>query len=182
MNFPCGARILRGPAGKTQSKKSGSMIDDRNQSRKELGQEMDTIENIMKPNDSLIELTADVVAAYVSNNPVPVSELPNLIAEVHAALGRIGGSVEAAPAEKQKPAVNPKKSVGDDYIICLEDGKKFKSLKRHLMTHYSLTPEQYREKWGLEASYPMVAPNYAIARSNLAKSMGLGRKRKGKGK
>ena len=82
------------------------------------------------------------------------------------------------PADKQKPAVNPKKSVHDDYIVCLEDGKKFKSLKRHLMTHYGLTPEQYREKWGLDASYPMVAPNYAAARSQLAKKMGLGRKRK----
>ena len=148
--------------------------------QKELGLEMENQEMITKPSDSLLELTADVVAAYVSNNPVPVSELPGLIAEIHAALGRIGGAVEAAPAEKQKPAVNPKKSVGDDYIICLEDGKKFKSLKRHLMTHFGLSPEAYREKWGLEPNYPMVAPNYATARSNLAKSMGLGRKRKKK--
>lgn len=130
--------------------------------------------------DTLIELTADVVAAYVSNNPVPASELPNLIAEIHAALGRVGGVQEAAPAEKPKPAVNPKKSIHDDYIVCLEDGKKFKSLKRHLMTHYGLTPEQYREKWGLDANYPMVAPNYAAARSQLAKKMGLGRKPKGR--
>ncbi len=128
-------------------------------------------------NDSLIELTADVVAAYVSNNPVPATDLPNLIAEVHAALGRVSGSVEAVVVEKQKPAVNPKKSIHDDYLICLEDGKKFKSLKRHLMTHYGLTPDEYREKWGLDASYPMVAPNYAEARSALAKKMGLGRKR-----
>ncbi len=148
--------------------------------QKELGLEMENQEMMTKPSDSLLELTADVVAAYVSNNPVPVSELPGLIAEIHAALGRIGGAVEAAPAEKQKPAVNPKKSVGDDYIICLEDGKKFKSLKRHLMTHFGLSPEAYREKWGLEPNYPMVAPNYATARSNLAKSMGLGRKRKKK--
>jgi predicted transcriptional regulator len=126
----------------------------------------------------LIELTADVVAAYVSNNPVPAGDLPNLIAEIHSALGRVGAGVEQAPAEKPKPAVNPKKSIHDDYIICLEDGKKFKSLKRHLMTHYGLTPDQYREKWGLDASYPMVAPNYAAARSQLAKKMGLGRKRK----
>jgi len=131
-----------------------------------------------KNNDMLIELTADVVAAYVSNNPVPVSELSNLIADVHTALGRVGAAGEQAPAEKQKPAVNPKRSVHDDYIICLEDGKKFKSLKRHLMTHYGLTPEQYREKWGLDPNYPMVAPNYAAARSQLAKKMGLGRKRK----
>ena len=106
-----------------------------------------------------------------------VADLPNLIADVHNALARIGATVEEAPAEKQKPAVNPKRSVHDDYIICLEDGKKFKSLKRHLMTHYGMTPEQYREKWGLDASYPMVAPNYAAARSQLAKEMGLGRKR-----
>ncbi len=132
---------------------------------------------VQSVNDSLIELTADVVAAYVSNNPVPATDLPNLIAEVHAALGRVSGSVEAVVVEKQKPAVNPKKSIHDDYLICLEDGKKFKSLKRHLMTHYGLTPDEYREKWGLDASYPMVAPNYAEARSALAKKMGLGRKR-----
>ncbi|MDZ5698380.1 MULTISPECIES: MucR family transcriptional regulator [Phyllobacteriaceae] len=133
-----------------------------------------------KNDEVLIELTADVVAAYVSNNPVPASELSNLIADVHAALGRVNRSAEQAPAEKQKPAVNPKRSVHDDYIICLEDGKKFKSLKRHLMTHYGLTPEQYREKWGLDPNYPMVAPNYAVARSQLAKKMGLGRKPKSK--
>ena len=130
-------------------------------------------------NTALMELTADVVAAYVSNNSVPASDLPSLIADVHSALGRVGGAVvEVAAADKQKPAVNPKKSVTDDYIVCLEDGKKFKSLKRHLMTHYNMTPEQYREKWGLEPNYPMVAPNYAAARSQLAKSMGLGRKPK----
>ncbi len=138
---------------------------------------MEMIENNLKNDDMLIELTADVVAAYVSNNPVPAGELPNLIADVHAALGRVGGAAEQAPVEKPKPAVNPKKSITDDYIICLEDGKKFKSLKRHLMTHYNLTPEQYREKWGLDPNYPMVAPNYAAARSQLAKEMGLGRKR-----
>jgi len=126
----------------------------------------------------LIELTADVVAAYVSNNPVPAGELPNLIADIHSALGRVGSGTEQVPTEKPKPAVNPKKSIHDDYIVCLEDGKKFKSLKRHLMTHYGLTPDQYREKWGLDANYPMVAPNYAAARSQLAKKMGLGRKRK----
>ena len=130
--------------------------------------------------EMLIGLTADVVAAYVSNNSVPVGELPNLIADVHAALGRVGGGIEQPPVDKQKPAVNPKRSIHDDYIICLEDGKKFKSLKRHLMTHYGLSPDAYREKWGLDATYPMVAPNYAAARSNLAKKMGLGRKRKGR--
>ncbi|MGD9913855.1 MAG: MucR family transcriptional regulator [Rhizobiaceae bacterium] len=129
-------------------------------------------------NETLIELTADVVAAYVSNNSVAAGDLAGLILEVHAALGRAGNGADAAAADKPKPAVNPKKSITDDYIICLEDGKKFKSLKRHLMTHYNLTPEQYREKWGLDANYPMVAPNYALARSNLAKEMGLGRKRK----
>jgi predicted transcriptional regulator len=142
------------------------------------GAKMNTNENPARNGDMLIELTADVVAAYVSNNPVPVGELPNLIADVHAALGRVGSTTEQAPADKQKPAVNPKKSIHDDYLICLEDGKKFKSLKRHLMTHYGLTPDQYREKWGLDASYPMVAPNYAAARSLLAKKMGLGRKAK----
>lgn len=131
-------------------------------------------------NDVLLELTAELVAAYVSNNSVPAGDLPTLIADVHSALGRVNGGSEAVVAvqEKPKPAINPKKSVADDYIVCLEDGKKFKSLKRHLMTHYSLTPEQYREKWDLDPSYPMVAPNYAAARSRLAKNMGLGRKRK----
>ena len=139
---------------------------------------MDMNKSPARSTDMLIELTADVVAAYVSNNPVPVSELPDLIADIHAALGRVGGASEQAPVDKQKPAVNPKRSVHDDYIVCLEDGKKFKSLKRHLMTHYTLTPDQYREKWGLDSSYPMVAPNYAAARSQLAKKMGLGRKAK----
>ncbi|MBB3145006.1 MULTISPECIES: MucR family transcriptional regulator [Phyllobacterium] len=130
--------------------------------------------------DVLLELTAELVAAYVSNNSVPAGDLPGLISDVHAALGRVGGGLEAVTAiqEKPKPAINPKKSVADDFIVCLEDGKKFKSLKRHLMTHYNLTPEQYREKWDLDPSYPMVAPNYAAARSRLAKNMGLGRKRK----
>ena len=131
-----------------------------------------------KNDEMLIELTADVVAAYVSNNPVPAGELPNLISDVHLALSKVGATPEQMPVDKQKPAVNPKRSVHDDYIICLEDGKKFKSLKRHLMTHYGLSPDQYREKWGLDPSYPMVAPNYAAARSQLAKKMGLGRKRK----
>jgi len=142
---------------------------------------MDIVETPSRNSDALIELTADVVAAYVSNNPVPVGELPNLIADVHAALGRVGGTTEQPSAEKQKPAVNPKRSVHDDYIVCLEDGKKFKSLKRHLRTQYNMTPEQYRDKWGLPPDYPMVAPNYAVARSQLAKKMGLGqqaRKRK----
>jgi predicted transcriptional regulator len=140
---------------------------------------MEITDTPVRNSDTLMELTADVVAAYVSNNSVPASELPNLISDIHAALGRVGNApIEQSVADKQKPAVNPKKSVHDDYIVCLEDGKKFKSLKRHLMTHYNMTPDQYREKWGLDATYPMVAPNYAAARSELAKSMGLGRKPK----
>lgn len=128
--------------------------------------------------DFIVTLVADVVSAYVGNNSIRPGELPSLIADVHAAFVKAGGAViEGAEVEKQKPAVNPKRSVFPDYIICLEDGKKFKSLKRHLMTHYDLTPEQYREKWDLDANYPMVAPNYAEARSSLAKQMGLGRKR-----
>ncbi len=129
--------------------------------------------------EMLMGLTAEVVAAYVSNNSVPAADLASLISNVHAALGNMGGPVEPAPVlEKQKPAVNPKRSVHEEYIICLEDGKKFKSLKRHLMTHYKLTPDQYREKWELDPTYPMVAPAYAAARSILARKIGLGRKRK----
>lgn len=139
---------------------------------------MDTTKDTNVKDDTLIELTADVVAAYVSNNSVPVTDIATLISDVHAALGKVESAAKTSQAERPKPAVNPKKSVHDDYIVCLEDGKKFKSLKRHLMSHYGLTPEQYREKWGLDATYPMVAPNYAAARSKLAKKMGLGRKRK----
>ncbi|WP_031206064.1 MucR family transcriptional regulator [Mesorhizobium sp. L2C067A000] len=124
---------------------------------------------------ALIELTADIVAAYVSKNPVPVSALPDLIASINSSLTRIGQTTEPEKAT-QVPAVNPKRSVTPDYIICLEDGKKFKSLKRHLNVHFSLTPDAYRQKWDLPSDYPMVAPNYSASRSNLAKSMGLGRK------
>jgi predicted transcriptional regulator len=131
--------------------------------------------------DFLVELTAEVVAAYVSNNPVQTSDLPGLIANVHSALGSTA-SADSRPSEKAKPAVPVRKSVQSDYIICLEDGMKFKSLKRHLMTYYGLTPDEYREKWGLPADYPMVAPAYAEARSRLAKEMGLGQKRKTKSK
>lgn len=136
-------------------------------------------------NNLLVELTADIVAAYVGNHVVPVAELPGLIADVHAALNnttRPAAAAVEAPvvAEKPKPPVPVKKSVQNDYIICLEDGQKFKSLKRHLMTHYNMTPEEYREKWDLPADYPMVAPAYAEARSRLAKEMGLGQRRKGK--
>ncbi|MEA2935221.1 MAG: hypothetical protein QOD74_1867 [Variibacter sp.] len=124
-----------------------------------------------------MELTADIVAAYVSNNPVPAAEMPALISQVHQALAKVAGGQIEASAEPLKPAIAVKKSVHPDYIVCLEDGKKFKSLKRHLRTQYSMTPEQYREKWGLPTDYPMVAPNYAAARSELAKQMGLGQQR-----
>ena len=126
-----------------------------------------------------IELAADIVSAFVSNNSVPTAELPALIGSVHQALNTLTNGAAQQPAEQQKqPAVSIKKSVQPDYIVCLEDGKRFKSLKRHLRTVYSLPPEQYRAKWGLPASYPMVAPNYAAARSELAKQFGLGARRK----
>ncbi|MDR6815321.1 putative transcriptional regulator [Neorhizobium sp. 2083] len=132
-----------------------------------------------KSPDLLVELTADIVAAYVSNHVVPVSDLSNLIADVHSALSNTSSPAPVVAAiEKPKPPVPIKKSIEDDYLICLEDGQKFKSLKRHLMTHYNMTPEEYREKWGLPADYPMVAPAYAEARSRLAKEMGLGQRRK----
>jgi predicted transcriptional regulator len=127
-----------------------------------------------------IELAADIVSAYVSNNSVPASDLPGLIHEVYSALMRVGAGVATAPAEAPKPAIPVRKSVTNDFIVCLEDGKKFKSLKRHLRTQYGLSPEEYREKWNLPADYPMVAPNYAKARSNLAKQMGLGQQRRRK--
>lgn len=134
-------------------------------------------EDVESKSDNLIDLTADVVSAYVSNNPVPVADLPSLIGQVHTTLkGLEGGTTEEQP-EPITPAVPIKKSVTPDYIVCLEDGKKFKSLKRHLSTRYGLSPDEYRAKWKLPADYPMVAPNYAAARSALAKTMGLGRKR-----
>jgi predicted transcriptional regulator len=127
--------------------------------------------------DTLLALTADIVAAHVSNNSVAVNDLPNLIQNVHAALTGIAGR-SAAPEPKPEPKVSIRSSVKPDYIVCLEDGKKLKMLKRHLMTHYSMTPDQYRQKWGLTADYPMVAPNYAEQRRTLAKSIGLGTKRR----
>jgi predicted transcriptional regulator len=128
--------------------------------------------------NGLVELTADIVSAYVANNAVVTADLPHLIGEVHAALARAANRGHAAPSEELKPAVAVKKSVTDDFIICLEDGLKFKSLKRHLRTRYNMSPEEYREKWALERDYPMVAPNYANARSALAKKMGLGQRRR----
>jgi predicted transcriptional regulator len=118
------------------------------------------------------------VSAYVSNNSVPASDLPALIDQVHTALTRVLTGHGDVPAAPPKPAVSVKKSIMPEYIVCLEDGKKFKSLKRHLRAQYNMTPEQYREKWGLAADYPMVAPHYAAARSRLAKQMGLGQQRR----
>jgi predicted transcriptional regulator len=127
---------------------------------------------------TFIELTASIVSAYVSNNSVPSAELPALIGQVHSALTRVSSGQGDVSSLRLKPAVSVKKSVMPDYIVCLEDGKKFKSLKRHLRTRYNMSPEQYREKWGLAPDYPMVAPNYAAARSHLAKEMGLGQQRR----
>lgn len=126
---------------------------------------------------SLVKLTAEIVSAYVSKNTVSTGELTGLIGDVHAALSRATGQTAAPVSEELKPAIAVKKSVTLEYIVCLEDGKKFKSLKRHLRTHYNLSPEEYREKWDLPHDYPMVAPNYAAARSQLAKKMGLGTRR-----
>ena len=135
------------------------------------------------PPADLLGLTAEIVAAHVSNNAVPMGDLPSLIQEVHRALAGLGAPapvpapVVAPPViEKPQPAVSIKKSITPDYLVCLEDGKKLKMLKRHLKAAYDMTPEQYRERWGLPADYPMVAPNYAERRSELAKQIGLGTK------
>jgi predicted transcriptional regulator len=121
----------------------------------------------------LVELTAEIAAAYVENNAVPAADLPALISSIHRALANI--DAPPPPAEPVRtPAVSVRKSIGEDYLICLEDGRKFKSLKRHLRTKYNMSPEEYRAKWGLPRDYPMVAPSYAKARSDLAKQMGLG--------
>ena len=127
--------------------------------------------------ETFITLTADIVAAHVSNNSVAVNDLPTLITNVHTALASLG-TPTATPIAKQEPAVSVRASIKPDYIICLEDGKKLKMLKRHLMTHYGMTPDQYRAKWALASDYPMVAPNYAEQRRTLAKAIGLGTKRK----
>lgn len=136
-------------------------------------------DNALNP-EELLSLTSDIVAAHVSNNTVAVSDLPGLIEQVYKTLSSVGGAAETA-ADRPTPAVPIKKSVHPDYIVCLEDGKKLKMLKRHLKTAYDMTPEEYRERWGLPSDYPMVAPNYAKQRSKLAKEIGLGtqqRKRK----
>ncbi len=128
----------------------------------------------MEDRSEVIEMTADIVSAFVSNNSVPATELPALIQSVHRALSGVSGSTEVVESAPREPAVPLKKSVNPDFIVCLEDGRKFKSLKRHLRTKYNMSPEEYRSKWGLPKDYPMVAPNYAKARSDLAKQMGLG--------
>ncbi|WP_260928305.1 MucR family transcriptional regulator [Novosphingobium sp. 9] len=134
---------------------------------------MDIIQNDMS--ETLITLTSDIVAAHVSNNSVSVDDLPSLISNVYGALAGLGTTV-TVEEEKPEPAVSVRASVKPDYIVCLEDGKKLKMLKRHLMTHYNMTPEEYRVRWNLPADYPMVAPNYAEKRRELAKKIGLGRK------
>jgi predicted transcriptional regulator len=131
-----------------------------------------------KSSNNYIELTADIVSAYVSNNAVAAGDISSLISQVHSALLRVSNGQSEVVSEALKPAIAVKKSITPDHLICLEDGKKFKSLKRHLRTQYNMTPEHYREKWGLPADYPMVAPNYAEARSQLAKQMGLGQQRR----
>lgn len=125
--------------------------------------------------DDLLKLASDIVAAYVSNNPVPVADLPSMIKSVHTTLGGLSSATSSETASTQKPAVPVKKSITPEYIVCLEDGKKLKMLKRYLRSRYSLTPDEYRTKWGLAADYPMVAPNYAAQRSEFAKKIGLGR-------
>jgi predicted transcriptional regulator len=130
--------------------------------------------------DTLLTLTADIVAAHVSNNSVAVNDLPQLISNVHGALAGLSG--RSPPEAKPEPKVPIRSSIRPDYIVCLEDGKRLKMLKRHLMTHYQMTPDQYRQKWGLNSDYPMVAPNYAEQRRTLAKAIGLGTKRRKSGK
>jgi len=125
--------------------------------------------------DELLKFASDIVAAYVSNNPIPVGEIPAMIRNIHATLGGLAGGLAADAALAHKPAVSVKKSITPEYIVCLEDGKKLKMLKRYLRSRYNLSPEEYRSKWGLPADYPMVAPNYAAQRSEFAKKIGLGR-------
>jgi len=144
--------------------------------REKMDSPLNTPESPTEEHDTVLEYTAEVVSAYVGNNPVSTTELPSLIGEVYGALIKARSSDSANAFANIKPAVPVKKSLNDDYLICLEDGKQFKSLKRHLRSHYDMSPEEYREKWGLPHDYPMVAPNYAKARSQLARNMGLGRK------
>jgi predicted transcriptional regulator len=136
---------------------------------------MSNIDTSVGRSEEILKLASDIVAAYVSNNPVPVSDLPAMIKSVHATLGGLSGVDGVEVATSQKPAVTIKKSITPDYLICLEDGKKLKMLKRYLRSRFQLTPDQYRTKWGLPADYPMVAANYAARRSEFAKKIGLGR-------
>ena len=128
----------------------------------------------MEDKSEIIEMTADIVAAYVGANSVTAADLPSLIQSVHRALAGVASGADVAESAPREPAVPVKKSITPEHLICLEDGRKFKSLKRHLRTKYNMSPEDYRAKWGLPKDYPMVAPSYAKARSELAKQMGLG--------
>ena len=139
------------------------------------------MDNVDDLNETLITLTADIVSAHVSNNSVAVNDLPVLIQNVHSALSQLGARAEE-PEVKPEPAVSIRSSIKPDFIVCLEDGKKLKMLKRHLMTHYQMSPDEYRQKWGLNPDYPMVAPNYAEQRRTLAKKIGLGTKRRRTGR
>lgn len=129
------------------------------------------------PSAEILRMTSDVVAAYLQNNPLPTAELPSVIQTIHGSLAALNNGSESR-SEPQKPAVSIRRSVTPDYIVCLEDGKKLKMLKRHLKTRYNMSPDEYRERWGLPADYPMVAPRYAQQRSELAKKIGLGTKRR----
>jgi predicted transcriptional regulator len=138
---------------------------------------------IREGSNKSVELAATIVSAYISNNSLPTAELANLISAVHSVVARLSSAApEPAQSEPLRPAVPTKKSITDEYLVCLEDGRKFKSLKRHLRTRYQLTPEQYRAKWQLPPDYPMVAPGYALTRSQMAKDMGLGQQRRGRKK
>ncbi len=132
----------------------------------------------MDNKNALIDMTAEIVSAYVGNNEITAAELPSLIQQVYVSLADVSQGVTTSDNDMLKPAIAVKRSISSDYIVCLEDGKKFKSLKRHLRAHYDMSPDEYRTKWGLPKDYPMVAPNYALARSALAKQMGLGQKSK----
>ena len=132
----------------------------------------------MDNKNALIDMTAEIVSAYVGNNAITAAELPSLIQQVYVSLADVSQGIMVSDNEPLKPAIAVKRSVSSDFIVCLEDGKKFKSLKRHLRAHYDMSPDEYRTKWGLPKDYPMVAPNYAKARSTLAKQMGLGQKSK----
>jgi len=146
----------------------------KHENAKSLDEETPVDATRMDDRSELLEMTADIVSAYVGNNSVSANDLPSLISNIHAALSQVSTGVVEVEPEVKEPAVPIRKSISPDFLICLEDGRKFKSLKRHLRTKYDMSPEEYRAKWGLAKDYPMVAPNYAKARSDLAKQMGLG--------